>query len=66
MFWKKKKKLFGNEVEPDCAYCANSSGETCTLDSTQRPCEHFHYDPLKRTPDAAPLLKHYNENEFKL
>lgn len=66
MFWKKKVKLFGDGVEPDCAYCTHASGETCGLGSSERPCGNFCYDPLKRTPGAAPALKHHDPDEFKL
>lgn len=66
MFGKKKAKLFGNEVEANCAYCAHASGKDCVLGSKDRPCGHFRYDPLKRTPSVSPVLKHYDPDEFKL
>lgn len=66
MFWKRKKKLLGSDVEPNCAYCSHAEGENCALGSTDRPCGRFLYDPLKRAPQAAPPLRPHDPDEFKL
>jgi hypothetical protein len=65
MFWKRKSKLFGNGIEPDCSYCANFSDGACRL-NRDGPCGGFRYDPLKRTPDGTPALKKHDPGEFKL
>ena len=66
MFWKKKTKMFGNAIDPDCAYCSENADGTCRLGRKQRPCSSFRYDPLKRTPENLPLPKEYNPDDFKL
>lgn len=66
MFGRKKTNLFGNKIEPDCAYCANFSDGACRLGRKGPPCGSFCYDPLKRTPDASPTLKKHDPEEFKL
>lgn len=66
MFWNRKKKLLGNDVEPDCAYCAHAAENGCALGAGSRPCGRFRYDPLRRTPEAAPPLKPHDPDEFKL
>ena len=71
MFGRKKEKLFGNEIEPRCAYCAHStdSGDPCRI--SRKPdktgaCGEFSYDPLRRSPTSVPPLKKYDPEEFKL
>lgn len=66
MFGKRKARLFGNEVEPNCNYCVNFSDGICRLDCKGLPCGSFCYDPLKRTPDNSPALKKHDPEEFKL
>lgn len=66
MFGKKKKKLFGNEIEPDCGYCSSCREGSCTLGRPAGPCADFQYDPLKRTPKSTPELKTHDPEEFKL
>jgi hypothetical protein len=66
LFGKKKAKLFGNGIEPDCAYCVYASEEDCAAGGKGQPCERFRYDPLKRTPGTFPALKQHNPEEFKL
>lgn len=65
MFGKKKAKLFGGEIEPDCSYCVHSSEEGCTA-GENHPCARFAYDPLKRTPHSLPGLKKHDPDDFKL
>lgn len=71
MFGKKKKsKLFGNKIEPECRYCENyaEGQEICRLglDMNADVCEKFRYDPLKRAPVDLPPLKQHDPDEFKL
>lgn len=73
MFRKKKKNLFGEQIEVRCEYCANSSdydGATvCKLNRFRNPdgsCRRFAYDPLKRAPMQLPPLKPHSADEFKL
>ncbi len=66
MFGKKKKKLFGNTVEPDCSYCAHGLEHGCELNRGDRPCGEFRYDPLKRVPAQTPPPKRYDPEDFKL
>ncbi len=66
MFGKKKTKLFGNEIEPDCSYCSNCTEGSCTLGHSSGPCADFQYDPLKRTPKDTPELEAHSPEEFKL
>lgn len=62
----RKKRLFGNKIEPDCSLCYYSDGDGCSLGSEQKPCGRFRYDPLKRTPENLPELHHFSKDDFKL
>lgn len=74
LFHKKAKPLFGGNVEPDCAYCANNRGEAAQvlcalrLEGKGSTCKKYEYDPLMRTPRTPPPLAvhNYGEEEFKL
>lgn len=72
MFYKKDKKLFGNDIEPKCEYCAHSvgSGEdlrcSAGLETGASSCARFRYDPLKRAPDDPPELKKQPPEDFSL
>lgn len=76
MFGKKRKKpLFGANIEPDCGYCRHNgakSDETplCTLRLSPKNgrCKKYEYDPLRREPRTAPPLRtdRYSEEDFKL
>ena len=61
-----KMKLFGNEIEPDCALCAYAEGKDCSLGISEKPCGRFRYDPLKRTPETLPPLSQHSKDDFKL
>ncbi len=70
-----RKKLFGNHIEPNCEYCANSvesnGRQACRYRLTpgkDGSCRKFSYDPLRRTPVALPPLPaiDFDEDEFKL
>ena len=67
---KKKNKLFGNTIEPECIYCGNyaEKDKVCRLGFPldAAACGKFIYDPLKRTPIDIPPLKQHDPDEFKL
>lgn len=73
MFRKKDKRFFGNDIAPDCAYCAYGSGTgesiRCSAGAGARasgPCPRFRYDPLKRAPDGTPELPKHTPEDFTL
>lgn len=73
MFFRKKAKLFGNNVEPSCEYCACGRGTgpelRCSLSpetAAPEPCARFRYDPLKRIPSDVPELEKHRPEEFSL
>ena len=68
-------KLFGNNIEPACAYCRKGkltggrSMVLCTKKGVVAPdysCHRFLYDPLKRTPKKAPSLPEYDAKDFEI
>ena len=70
-----KKRLFGKNIDPQCAYCEwgkLSRGATkviCEYNGVVSPeyhCRKYDYAPLKRKPKAAPLLPEYTPEDFKL
>ena len=67
------KKLFGNNISPDCEYCRyyakNSSGDPmCSKGSANfvTPCFRYAYDPLKREPKVMPEIPEFTADDFKL
>lgn len=67
-------KLFGNNISPACAYCAEAMqqvGESilCAKHGIVPPdyaCRQFLYDPIKRIP-AKPLpLDDYDADDFSI
>ena len=79
MFHKRKReKLFGSRIDPDCSVCSHYQEEThsCPLDRKKRGesplppdgtgCPHFDYDPLRRTPKGTPRLRPYDPEDFSL
>lgn len=70
---KRKKKLFGTEIEPNCAYCRHNGGKgavfcTLRLQIENGKCKKFLYDPLLREPKSSPPLRgeKFSEEDFKL
>ena len=71
---KKKKSLFGTEIEQSCDYCRRNGGRPgegpiCTLRLTPKKgkCKKYEYDPLMREPKKAPGLGGgYSEEDFRL
>ena len=75
LFWKKKKKLFGSNIQVNCALCQRNlarEGERvrCGLDLYPEGgiCKKFLYDPLLRTPSTAPKLQkeRFSPKDFEL
>lgn len=76
MFGRKRKKaLFGANIQPDCKYCRSNGAPQgdeplCMLKSEPKDgcCKKYSYDPLRREPRQAPPLKNagYSEEDFKL
>lgn len=76
MFGRKRKKLlFGENIELDCRYCRHNGaaqGESplCTikLEVKNGKCKKYAYDPLRREPRVAPLLRSsgFSKEDFKL
>ncbi len=76
MFGKKRKKpLFGANIEPDCGYCRRNGAKQgdrpfCTLglEPKAEKCKKYQYDPLRREPRPAPSLRadRYSKEDFKL
>ena len=66
------KKLFGNNITPNCEYCELaqfSSGKfICTKNKVlvNNKCRKFKYDPLKRVPNSTPSLDKYSLEDFVL
>lgn len=72
----KKKKLFQQDIQPRCAYCAKGApleegrilcGKRGVVSSTFA-CPAFRYDPLKRVPPKPAKLStnKLNEDAFRL
>lgn len=67
-----KKKLFGNNIPPDCEYCRfcqkNTDGNpSCAYGTAiENTCKRYEYDPLKREPKSAPTLPRFTADDFTL
>lgn len=68
-------KLFGNRIEPACAYCrfgsisANGRMILCEKAGVVAPyysCKKYRYDPLRRVPAPLAQLPEYDSAEFEL
>lgn len=66
------KKLFGQNIKPDCQYCVFASFDDdvayCTKGKllSQKKCKTFKYDPLLRKPQKQAQKKAYTQDDFKL
>lgn len=71
---KRKKALFGANIEPNCSYCRHNSGKegktlcSLRLEMKEGKCRKYWYDPLMREPRSTPPLRaaQYSEEDFKL
>ncbi len=67
-----KKKLFGQNIKPDCVYCENAvfSDNSTYCQKNRRikngKCRAFKYDPLMRVPKTSVLKTDYTADDFKL
>lgn len=68
-----RKKLFGNNITPDCSYCQycekNSGGNQicrCGSPTIGTVCARYIYDPLKREPRTLPDIPKFTAEDFKL
>lgn len=67
-----KKKLFGENINVDCAYCENSVFEDGIVycrkgrQIQKNKCRKFSYDPLMRVPKKPVLKNNYSADDFKL
>ncbi|MGN0454386.1 MAG: hypothetical protein ACI4G1_04350 [Ruminococcus sp.] len=66
------KKVFGNNIQPDCSYCSNcSSGENGRICLKNKAleygrCKEFSYDPLRRVPKVQPNIAKMSADDFVL
>lgn len=67
------KKMFGNNIEPNCEYCSNfysddENGFVCSKKKTikNNKCRKFDYNPLMRVPKSAPAMMDFNKEDFEL
>lgn len=67
-----KKKLFGKNIIPNCAYCENSTAENeivyCKKGKRiqNNKCRAFRYDPLLRSPKSSAFKNQYTADDFKI
>lgn len=67
-----KIKLFGNNIDVSCDYCANSKVNNgvqfCTMNKVLKngKCRKFVYNPIMRVPKTQNNLRKYNAEEFVL
>lgn len=67
-----KKKLFGNNIVPSCAYCEHSvsegSAQFCKAHKTLKngKCKKFKYNPIMREPKGMAPLKNFSKEDFTL
>ena len=67
-----KKKLFGQNIRPDCSYCENAviENEMAYCKRGKRiqnnKCRAFKYDPLMRVPKTSTFNKKYSADDFKI
>jgi hypothetical protein len=67
--FKRKKKAFGEKIEPSCQYCRYSSGKdaaACRYGIIGVICKKYEYDPTKRAPKGQPKMKEYDKDDFSL
>lgn len=68
----RKVKLFGNNIEVSCNYCAhsqiNNGCQFCTVNKVLKngKCRKFEYNPTMRVPKHSNNLQKYNPDDFVL
>lgn len=73
--FKKKVKLFGNNIAPACEYCEFGSKRSdkamilCDKKGIVSPyysCNKYSYNPVKRNPKRRPDLPDFSKEDFTL
>lgn len=66
------KKLFGENILPNCSYCEYFNMENgisyCKKSKTMKKnrCRSFKYDPLMRVPKSKSFHTEYTASDFKI
>lgn len=66
------KKLFGNNIEPNCEYCDryNKDGESYFCEAKKEikngKCRKFSYNPTLREPKGYAMLEKYSKEDFEI
>lgn len=69
------RKLFGDRIEPACAWCGrgrptrDGGSILCEKAGVCAPyshCRHYRYDPLRRVPTPPQVLPKYEDRDFCL
>ena len=66
------KKIFGNNIEPNCFYCDNfnTSGENEFCEAKKKikngKCRKFSYNPTLRTPNSEAKMMQFNKEDFEI
>lgn len=66
------KKLFGNNIVPDCGYCDNynTDGEQNFCEAKKEikngKCRKFLYNPTLRTPKGEADMMEFNKEDFDI
>ena len=67
-----KKKMFGNDIIPNCIYCKNfivtPEESYCEYSKTIKKdkCRKFEYNPLLRVPQTAPAMMTFSKEDFEI
>lgn len=67
-----KKKIFGNNISPDCTYCKNMILDSDAMNCTKNKeiingkCRKFDYNPLLRVPRDKPKMMEFQMEDFVL
>ena len=67
-----KKKMFGNDIIPNCNYCKNfivtPEESYCEYSKTIKKdkCRKFKYNPLLRVPQTAPAMMTFSKEDFEI
>ena len=67
-----KKKLFSQNISPDCSYCENGFIDDGVVYCKKRKkinrnkCRAFRYDPLLRVPKSSVFSTNFTMDDFRL
>ena len=67
-----KKKMFGNDIIPNCNYCKNfivtPEESYCEYSKTIKKdkCRKFEYNPLLRVPQTAPAMMTFSKEDYEI